>query len=122
MEFWYLAAGFVAGIIVGVRLSKIFHKHVIKEIIKDCGLTNDEVARLLSKMDQQPSSDDLPRVEITLEQHGEVFYAYREDTGEFLAQAEDFDALLVLIKDRLGNCTVLFDKDAVAKVPGYRQL
>ena len=124
MEFFWLTAGFAAGIFVGVRLAIKFHKHVILKILEDAGFTNEEIAQMTRRLegrarDVQDSTDDLPKVDINLEEHDNIFYAYRQDTGEFLAQAADYNELIALIYKRLGNVTVLVDTNVIKRMPGY---
>lgn len=113
----------MAGIFVGVRLAITFHKHVILKILEDAGFTNEEIKqmtrRLDSKVKEVSSTDDLPKIDVNLEEHDNIFYAYRQDTGEFLAQAADYNELIALIYKRLGNVTVLVDTKVISKMPGY---
>ena len=123
MEFFWLTAGFAAGIFVGVRLAIAFHKHVILKILEDAGFTNEEIKtmtrRLEGKVKDVQSKDDLPKVDVDLEEQVNIFYAYRQDNGEFLAQAAEYKELIALIHKRLGNVTVLVDTNVIRKMPGY---
>ena len=123
MEFFWLTAGFAAGIFVGVRLAIQFHKHVILSILSDAGFTNEEIKQMTARLDKRikevDSTAELPKVDINLEEHDNIFYAYRQDTGEFLAQAGDYNELIALIYKRLGNVTVLVDTNVIRKMPGY---
>lgn len=121
MEFFWLTAGFIAGFVVAWRLAKQFYKHILKDIIKESGFTDEELQRINARMKQivEEEQGDPPRVDIKLEQHDNTFYAYRQDTDEFLAQAEDYATMIALIHKRMGNVTVLVDSSTIRKMPGY---
>lgn len=122
MEFFWLTAGFAAGIFVGVRLAIAFHKHVILKILEDAGFTNEEIKQMTARLDKKIKDVDTkepPKVDVNLEEHNNIFYAYRQDTGEFLAQAGDYNELIALIYKRLGNVTVLVDTNVIKRMPGY---
>ena len=122
MEFFWLTAGFIAGFVVAWRLAKQFYRHILKDIIRESGFTNDELQKIEARMKQIVAAEDQsgpPKVDIKLEQHDNTFYAYRQDTDEFLAQAEDYNTLIALIHKRMGNVTVLVDSSMIRKMPGY---
>lgn len=122
MEFFWLTAGFIAGFMIAWRLAKQFYRHILKDIIRESGFTDEELQKINERMKQIVAAEDQaapPRVDIKLEQHDNTFYAYRQDTDEFLAQAEDYATMIALIHKRLGNVTVLVDSSTIRKMPGY---
>ena len=122
MDFLWFILGAIVGGFVGVRLAIAFHKHVILSILKDAGFTSDEIAKMTDRLNKQIKAADTkepPKVDVDLEEHDNIFYAYRQDTGEFLAQAAEYKELIALIHKRLGNVTVLVDTNVIRKMPGY---
>ena len=122
MEFFWLTAGFIAGFVVAWRLAKQFYRHILKDIIRESGFTNEELQKIEARMKKIVAAEDQaapPKVDIKLEQHDNIFYAYRQDTDEFLAQAEDYATMIALIHKRLGNVTALVDSSMIRKMPGY---
>ena len=71
MEFFWLTAGFFAGIFVGVRLAIQFHKHVILSILSDAGFTNDEIKAMTKRLDgkikEVEADTETPKVDVDKE-------------------------------------------------------
>ena len=123
MEFFLFILGVIVGGVLGVRLAIAFYKHVILKILEDAGFTNEEIKAMTARLDRRSkeveSKAELPKIDVNLEQHDNIFYAYRQDNGEFLAQAAEYTELIALIYKRLGNVTVLVDTEVIRKMPGY---
>ena len=124
MELFLFIFGMAIGGVLGVRLAIAFHKHVILKVLEDAGFTNEEIKAMTKRLEgniKASSTSELPKVDIDLEVHDNIFYAYRQDTGEFLAQASDYQEMIALIYKRLGNVTVLVDTNVISKMPGYQK-
>jgi hypothetical protein len=55
------------------------------------------------------TGDTLEPVEITLEQHQGVIYAYRKDTQQFLGQGTDRQGLIDSISKRMTDVRLIID-------------
>jgi hypothetical protein len=112
---WILLA-VIAGIWIGVELSKIFHAEMIKKILKDIGVSTEDLARAHQHIQQQlADSKPATEVNINVEQHSGHYYAFRKETDEFLAQGPDYVNLLTALQQKLGNNTVVNLDYEVAK-------
>jgi hypothetical protein len=112
---WILLA-VIAGIWIGVELSKIFHAEMIKKILKDIGVSTEDLARAHQHIQKQLADSEPPtEVNINVEQHSGCYYAFRKETDEFLAQGPDYVNLLTALQQKLGNNTVVNLDYEVAK-------
>jgi len=96
----------LAGIWIGIQLSKLFHKEMVKQILKDAGVSNHDLIQAKRHMqtqmyEEQPTTE----VNINVEQHNGHYYAFRKETDEFLAQGPDYVNLLTALQKKLGNKT-----------------
>ena len=110
--------GIFIGFWLGHKATVQFDRKHIYETIEACGLTLDELHRvnryMADKANDEP--DQLPQVLVRVEKHNDTFYAYRKDTGEFLAQSIDTVELVDLIKLRItSRCRVTVAADEGAE-------
>ncbi len=54
---------------------------------------------------------ELDPLEITIEQHQGVLYAYRKDTQQFLGQGTDREGLIDSISKRMTNVRLIIDQE-----------
>lgn len=124
MEFLILVLIFVVGFIVGAKTMNLFHTHMIRNILKELGITpqqlKDVEQRLMADLEQQDPqlaqkirkdhearvNDSLPVIKIKLEQHQGTLFAYRADTEEFVGQGTDRDTLATSIAHRFKGVRV----------------
>jgi hypothetical protein len=91
---------FAIGWFFGSRLQYILDRITFKSILDDLGVSNKQLRDLAEQGEltalnpSTPPEDELDRVEITLERDRGVIYAYRKDSGQFLAQGSDQDQLI----------------------------
>ena len=119
---WILLA-VIAGIWIGIQLSKIFHREMIKQILKDIGVSTADLARAQQHIQQQ-LTDSAPskEVNIKVEQHSGCYYAFHEQTDEFLGQGEDYVTLLTALQRKLGSkASVNLTYDVAKDIPGFPQ-
>lgn len=118
---WILLA-LIIGVWIGVELSKIFHRELIKQILKDAGVSNADLARAQQHLQQQIIEDVSKDVPIKVEQHSGCYYAFHEQTDEFLGQGEDYVTLLTALQRKLGNkATVNLTYDVAKEIKGFPQ-
>ncbi len=124
MEFLILALIFVVGFIVGAKCMNLFHTHMIRNILRELGITpqqlKDVEQRLMADLEQQDPqlaqkirkdhearvNDSLPVMKVKLEQHQGTLFAYRADTEEFVGQGTDRDSLATSIAHRFKGVRV----------------
>lgn len=99
------------GIIIGLFLSFVFHEHMMKTILGKYGITKPKDAeRLLGIIDEHrsPTTDDQDKrvQQVKVENIKGILYAYTLPDMQFIGQADNYGALLDVLKDRL-------DTDAV---------
>jgi hypothetical protein len=106
---------FAFGWYIGSKVQFWLDQITFKHILEDLGVTNKQLTGLIS-------SDDIPDVnentadgngltplEITLEQHQGVIYAYRKDTKQFLGQGTDQAGLIDSISKRMTDVRLIID-------------
>jgi len=90
-------AAFVLGWILSAFVTTVRQAQAFKQILNDLGVTTEQLLKLRDRIDQEDEPQDLPRetvVEVTLEQHNDVIYAYRKSDSQFLGQGTDREALI----------------------------
>ena len=119
---WILLA-LILGVLIGVELSKLFHKALIKQILKDAGVSSQDLIQaqqhIQTKMYEEQTATDVP---IKVEQHSGCYSAFHEQTNEFLGQGEDYVTLLTALQRKLGTgSTVNLTYDVAKDIPGVPQ-
>lgn len=98
---------FILGIVafyLGYKVNEKIMYITFSKMMKEAGITNKELDKFIGYwapgLTQGPELADEPQVEIRLEQHNDVIYAYRKDNEEFLAQGGNQDELFKKIGER----------------------
>ena len=108
---------------VGYKVSGIIHTLSFQKILKDLGVTDQQLTKLAENhglLTEDDSKDSrIAEYEITIEQHGDQLYAFKTD-GEFVAQGPDQEALINRIAERYKNVkfTVRQGKEYLTKTQG----
>jgi 4-diphosphocytidyl-2C-methyl-D-erythritol kinase len=100
---------FAFGWYVGSTVTAHLLSLSFRQILRDLGIKDQQLRKLAQDIgadipDVNASTSDgdqLTPVEITIEQHQGVLYAYRKDTKQFLGQGTDRDTLVNSITTRL---------------------
>ena len=113
--------GCVLGGIVGYRVSDYLHQSVIADLLRRAGITPDRLLTIMRDLQKEINLEEgrtaeFPKLEIKVEQHGEVMYAYRKDTGLFLAQGKTRDELIAMITEKVTNVTLVIAEADGAKL------
>ena len=124
MEFDLLAfvLGCILGAIVGYRVADGLHKALIPDIFRRAGVTPEKLESVMKDLQkeidvEEGKTDEFPKLEIKVEQHGEFIFAYRKDSGLFLAQGKTRDELIAMISEKVSNVTlVIAEADGAALV------
>ena len=101
MEFDTLAflIGCLVGVFVGWKINDRFHTSLTTDLLKAVGVGEIQLRRAIENLQSEVAEDELPRVEVRIEEVNGGLYAYRIDTQEFLGQGTDQTTLLDRIKE-----------------------
>ena len=114
--------GCILGGIVGYRVSDYLHQSVIADLLRRAGITPDRLLTIMKDLQKEINqeegrTEEFPKLEIKIEQHGELMFAYRKDSGLFLAQGKTRDELIAMITDKVSNVTlVISEADGAALI------
>jgi len=106
---------------LGWRLGSWITQHLLalsfRQILQDLGIKNEQLLKLardagadipaLSASTEQ--GDTLTPLEIVIEQHQGVLYAYRKDNKQFLGQGTDQTTLVDSISKRMTDVRLIID-------------
>jgi hypothetical protein len=107
---------FAFGWYIGSKVQFWLDQITFKHILEDLGVTNKQLTSLIAQDDipdvNQNTADGngLTPLEITLEQHQGVIYAYRKDTKQFLGQGTDQAGLIDSISKRMTDVRLIIDQ------------
>jgi hypothetical protein len=107
---------FAFGWYIGSKVQFWLDQITFKHILEDLGVTNKQLTGLISSDDipdvNQNAADgaQLTPLEITLEQHQGVIYAYRKDNKQFLGQGTDQAGLIDSISKRMTDVRLIIDQ------------
>jgi aspartokinase len=114
MEFDLLAfvLGCVLGGVVGYRVADALHKALIPDIFRRAGVTQEKLEAVMKDLQKEINqeegrTEEFPKLEIKVELHGDRMYAYRKDTGLFLAQGKTREELIAMITEKVSNVTLV---------------
>jgi hypothetical protein len=91
-----------------------------QKILKELGVTDQQMIKLARdnglRVESSTAEPELTPMEIKLEQHQGVIYAYRIDDGQFLGQGVDRDELIESLKKNLANVRLIIAEEHGAKL------
>jgi hypothetical protein len=95
----YFLLGAALGAFVSWRIATHFHTSMIGDILARAGVTPEKLQSMMTDMEQElgmesEPSDELPVVAIKIEKSGDMLYAFRKDTDQFLGQGTTGQALI----------------------------
>lgn len=111
---------FALGCWLGHKVSGFLMALSFREILKDLGVTDQQLKKLAEKngidlpekLTEEPEETaTLTPIEIRIEQHQGVLYAYRLDNEQFLGQGTDREALINRLKDNLTNVRLIIAEE-----------
>ncbi len=111
---------------LGARFRAVFDRLLFREILKDLGITNQQLRQLAEdKQALLETIDDAPEhaarmqprdhIEIRVEKVQDQLYAYRIDNGRFLGQGTSPDDLIARIAETYKNTKFTVPKDQGAE-------
>jgi hypothetical protein len=88
-----------------------------RQILNDLGIKNEQLRKLATDVGVElpdVNADaalgaELTPLEVTIEQHQGVLYAYRKDTKQFLGQGTDREGLIDSISKRMTDVRLIID-------------
>jgi hypothetical protein len=107
---------FAFGWYIGSKVQFWLDQITFKNILDDLGVTNKQLTGLISQDDAPDVNENaadgnqLTPLEITLEQHQGVIYAYRKDNQQFLGQGTDQAGLIDSISKRMTDVRLIIDQ------------
>jgi hypothetical protein len=111
-----IVVAFALGWYLGSKITAHLLALSFRQILTDLGIKNEQLLKLAKNVGvdvpdtaAHTADDGLTPVEITLEQHQGVLYAYRKDTQQFLGQGTDQQGLIDSIARRMDNVRLIID-------------
>lgn len=113
-----IAIAFAAGWYVGSWITTQLLALSFKQILQDLGVKNEQLKKLARDVGVEvpdvnqntADGDQLTPLEIVLEQHQGVIYAYRKDNQQFLGQGTDRAGLIESISKRMTDVRLIIDQ------------
>jgi hypothetical protein len=106
---------FAFGWYIGSRVQFWLDQITFKHILDDLGISNKQLTSLIST-DELPAVNQntadgttLTPLEVVIEQHQGVLYAYRKDNKQFLGQGTDQQTLVDSIARRMTDVRLIID-------------
>jgi hypothetical protein len=109
----------IVGYMIGRSVTNLLNTIAFRELLKDLGVSDGELDKLRKQLNDEPISDDpndLEQVEVKLEQHHGVIYAYRVKDDQFLGQGADREELIEALKKNLTDVRLIIREDNGAKL------
>ncbi len=108
---------FVAGVILGHRISSAVSQAAFKKILEELRVSEQDMRDLARRNGiilPEPAAEpeELEEIHIKLEQHQGIIYAFRKDTDQFLGQGSDRESLINRLKQNLNNVRLVIDEGA----------
>ena len=109
---------------LGFKFNEKIMYLTFSKMLKDAGISNKELDKFINHWApelgiESEADNDGDRIEIKVERHGEVLYAFRKDNNQFLAQGADIEALTKIVAERFSNVNfILRSGDGAELVKG----
>jgi hypothetical protein len=107
----YIILAAAIGFVVGAKVSHIWQQFVFTEILKDLGVTDQQLKNLIKDAAETDDGDHLERLEIRIDEHQGQLYAYTLDDNRFLGQGKDRDELIDRLKLNLTNVRLIIQEE-----------
>jgi hypothetical protein len=107
----YIILAAAIGFVVGAKVSHIWQQFVFTEILKDLGVTDQQLKNLIKDAAATDDGDHLERLEIRIDEHQGQLYAYTLDDNRFLGQGKDRDELIDRLKLNLTNVRLIIQEE-----------
>ena len=113
-----VVVAFAFGWYIGSTVTTYLLSLSFRQILNDLGVKNEQLIKLAQDIDPDfpavnanaADGNTLTPLEITLEQHQGVIYAYRKDNQQFLGQGTDQAGLIDSISKRMTDVRLIIDQ------------
>jgi hypothetical protein len=108
---------FAAGWYIGSTVTTHLLALSFRQILTDLGVKNEQLRKLATDVGVElpdvnadtADGNPLTPLEVTIEQHQGVLYAYRKDNKQFLGQGTDREGLIDSISKRMTDVRLIID-------------
>ena len=112
---WVCLAAFV-GFWWGSKVTAAIHRAAAHMLLEELKITPQQLKKIQEDLEHRISTidegeEDKEIIDVRLEQHQGVIFAYRCDDGLFLGQGTSQDEIIKSVSARLINCTVRIAAD-----------
>jgi hypothetical protein len=111
---------FILGVAVGGKLVSIWMRISFAELIKELDITPEQLRNVMIRNGIDPATitAETPKavLEIRVEKHQGVLFAYRTDTEEFLGQGANQDDLVKSIASRMRDVRLVISENNGAEL------
>jgi uncharacterized protein YneF (UPF0154 family) len=111
---------FILGVFVGGKLVSIWMRISFSELMKELDITPDQLKNVMIRHGINPAdiTAEPPKavLEIRVEKHQGVLFAYRTDTEEFLGQGANQDDLVKSIASRMRDVRLVISENNGAEL------
>lgn len=120
-----LIAIFVAGFIAGYKVQEKIMFFTMAEMFKKAGITNKDLDKFIGHWAEDIEDPDLSKddegyeiVNIKVEKHGEVLYAFRKDNDQFLGQGDSKESLIKRLGEKAVGIRMVVEEGDGAELIG----
>ena len=116
---------FGLGFFVGYKIQEKIMFYTLAEMFKKAGITNKELDKFIGhwQEEMEPDADrdeqGFEVIDIKVEKHGEVLYAFRKDNDQFLGQGDSKESLIKRLGEKaMGKRMVVAEGDGAEFIDG----
>jgi len=114
--------GLILGYVLGSKIMSLWMRISFRELMKDLDIKPEQLKAVMLRHGIDPNvieeepAEPAKTLEIRIEKHQGVLFAYRCDTEEFLGQGNDQEALITSIKNRIRDVRLVISEQNGAEL------
>jgi hypothetical protein len=105
----------VAVAVISWKASQLWHLMAFKKMLEDLNIGNAQLLKVAEDngidVSELDPNNELPELEVRIEQHPEGLFAYRKADDSFIAQGADREKLMENLVNNLTNVRVIVAKE-----------
>ena len=107
----------IMALYIGWKASAAWHIYTFRTLLEELKVPNAKLQQIVKEqaidLGEEVDEDDenLPVLEVRIEQHPEGLFAYRKDDGGFIAMGKDREGLMENLINNLSNVRVIVAKE-----------
>ena len=111
----------VMALYIGWKTSQIWHLMAFRKLMQELKITDNQLLKVardagidieqIEDSAKEDENDNLPVLEVRIEQHPEGLFAYRKEDNFFIAQGKDRTMLMENLVNNLTNVRVVIAKE-----------